>query len=202
MDHRNDREFPMRVPPRAVRWSLTAAIVIAAIVGCARQPLAPVANQPAAGTYDRPLFARVITSALTTGATPTGPLVGSGDIDGAIGGEVQVGRFRVIVPPGAIADSATITITIPDPDVVSCQLSISPPGANSFAVPVSLVADCAGVTNVDLHNCGTLWFDPSAGVWRTVAGTAVDLDHQTVTAKLPHFSDYGVADLLEGRAGW
>lgn len=190
----------MRLPPRAVRWSLAAVAIVALFAGCARQPLAPLAHET--GTYDHPRFAQVNDAAMTAGETPPGPLTGSGNIDGGQGGEVQVGRFRVIVPPGAFAGNATITITIPDPSVVSCQLGISPPEANGFAVPVSLVADCAGVTNVDLANCGTLWYDPSADLWRTVSGTAVDLQNSTVTAKLPHFSEYGIADLLEGKAGW
>ena len=190
----------MRIPPRAVRWSFAASVVVALLAGCARQPLAPVAHAP--NTYDHPLFARVPDAAVTTGGDSLGPLTGSACIDGAQGGDVQVGRFHVIVPPGAFAGTATLSITIPDPAVVSCQLGISPPEANGFAVPVLLVADCAGVTNVDLANCGTLWYDPSADLWRTVSGTAVDLQNSTVTAKLPHFSEYGVADLLEGKAGW
>lgn len=190
----------MRTPPRVVRWSLAAFTTLAVMVGCARSPVAPIQGQP--DTYVSPKFAR--------GPAPSGgengllsdPFMGSGEIDGALGGEVTVGRFRVIVPPGAFQGLATITVHVPDAEVVSCDLSISPPEANGFAVPVSLVADCAGVNNVNLANCGTLWFDEDAGVWRTVNGTIVDLANSRVTASLPHFSTYGVADLLEGKAGW
>ncbi len=191
----------MRFFSRVIPVLLAALAGAAVVAGCGRQPLAPL--PAASGAYVNPTFARVDdTKSGSLAMSSTGPVTGSGDVDGDTGGEVCVGRFRVIVPAGAFEGLATITVTVPDPDVVSCELGISPPEANGFAVPVTLVADCQGVTNVDLANCGTLWFDESAGVWRTVAGTAVDLGDHKVSAQLPHFSIYGICDLLEGRAGW
>lgn len=173
----------------------------AAIVGCGRTPTAPrAAAEP--GTYSAPVFAAVPRSGDALGATPMGAQSGSSEVDGAVGGEVQVGRFTVIVPAGAFAGTATIHVNIPDPNVVACELEISPAEANAFAIPVQLRADCQGATNVDLANCGTLWFDEENGVWRTVSGTIVDLENHTVTASLWHFSHYGVADLLQGKASW
>lgn len=191
----------MRSPQLRWRRVMIAATLIAIVAGCGTQhPVAPAG--PEANAYANPIFARV--PAPPRGLSQTmaeGPLEGSGSVNGAVGGEVTVGRFRVIVPPGAFQGMATITVKVPDQALISCELEITPPEANGFSVPVSLVADCQGVSNVDLADCGTLWFDPSANVWRTVAGTEIDLDQSTVTASLQHFSCYGIADLL-GRAGW
>ena len=193
----------MNHPPSGSRpWLAGAAMVaLVAAVGCSQLPNAPIQNQP--GTYASPKFAVVPASDIGRyGTVPSGPITGSAVIDGALGGVVTVGRFTVTVPAGAFSDTATITITMPNPSIVECNLDISPVSANGFHIPVSLTADCSGVTNVDLRNCGTLWFDPSANVWRTVTGATVDLTNSTVTAALMHFSTYGVADLVEGRASW
>ncbi len=190
----------MKLPRSAVLGSLAALAAIAVVVGCSRSPVAP---QPfGSDAYVAPKFARVADPSPGSSSLLSGGLSGSGEVNGATGGEVAVGRFRVVVPPGAFQGLATITIQVPDPDVISCELDITPASANGFLVPVSLVADCAGATNVNLANCGTLWYDEQAGVWRTVNGTIVDLVNSRVTAQLPHFSTYGVADLLEGKAGW
>ena len=185
-------------PPSPFVILLTLFTVVA---GCGHLPLGPLRNQP--GTYTNPKFAAVPSPPTGQfGAVGTGPLSGSSVIDGTQGGVLTVGRFTVTVPAGAFQDTATISISIADQSIVECNLSITPAAANSFHLPVSLAADCSGVTNVDLKNCGTLWYDPQAGVWRTVTGAVVDLSASTVTASLMHFSTYGVADLVDGRASW
>ena len=191
--------LPKRTPLAAA--GALAALAIVATIGCGKLPLEPNASmQP--DTYSAPVFAAVPRSGDALGASPVGPQSGAADIDGAVGGEVTAGRFTVIVPAGAFVGTANISVLIPDPAVAACELEISPASANGFALPVLLRANCQGATNVDLANCGTLWFDEASNVWRTVSGTAVDLENQTVTASLWHFSTYGVADLLQGKASW
>lgn len=188
---------------KSPRWSLgaIAALSVVAAVGCGRLPLEPEVSTQR-DVYEAPVFAQVPRSGDAFGASPTGIQSGSQDVDGAVGGTVTVGRFSVIVPAGAFDGVATIHVTIPDPTVMACDLHITPESANDFAVPVTLRADCAGVFNVELENCGTLWFDPSINMWRTVGGTAVDPVNDVVSAELEHFSRYGVADLLQGKASW
>jgi hypothetical protein len=191
--------------PKRVPWfplGALATISLVAIVGCGRAPSAPNVASGPPDTYTSPVFVQVPRAGDATGAVPTGIQSGEAPIDGAIGGEIQVGRFTVVVPAGAFVGTATIHVTVPDPNVVACELEISPASANGFTLPVDLRANCAGATNVDLAQCGTLWYDEANGVWRTVSGTAVDLEAQTVTASLWHFSTYGVADLLSGKASW
>jgi len=118
---------------------------------------------------------------------------------GAVGGTVQVGRFTLIVPPGAIQGTATITVQIPDPSVMRCDLSIAPASANGFKVPVLLVGNLLGAKDLDPLNVGTLWYDPARGCWVSVPGALFDPSLSLLRTPLWHFSKYGIQD---GKAGW
>jgi hypothetical protein len=182
---------------RSQRWFLPLVACLAFLVGCAKVPTAPTPEQ---GVYSNPTFARVETPKTGLyGATVHGPLSGSGLIDGAAGGLVSVGRFSVVVPPGSFQGTATVTINVPDQNIVACDLDIDAPSVAG----VSLVADCQGVTNVDLNDLGTLRFDASANVWRAVDGSIVHVENSTIVSPVPQSTtSYGVANVVEGRAGW
>jgi len=119
----------------------------------------------------------------------------SAKIDGNKGGKVGCGRFTVIVPPGAYIGPATVTISINDPTVLICNLSIAPQAANNFKVPVQLVTDLNDL-NVSIGTETTYWYDPAQNLWVDM-GAAPDASAKTVTAYLHHFSQYGT-----GKAGW
>src|SRR5262245_18603117 len=134
------------------------------------------------GTTD---FVQVSGSETVVAVIPD-PQVASARIDGIKGGNVGCGRFTVIVPPGGYFGIATITITIPDPTVQVCDLSISPSVANHFDVPVQLVSnvkDCS----VDARTLTTYWYDTGSTRWVDMKA-ATDSGSGTVTAYLHHFS--------------
>lgn len=118
-------------------------------------------------------------------------------IDGAVGGTVQCGRVRVVVPPGAFYGKADVTVYVPDGTTLACDLSISPASANGFAAPVRLEMDASGST-VD---GGLLvgYFDPALGKWTRVPASYEEARTRTVRASLWHFSKYGA---IPGKAGW
>jgi len=185
------------------------AALLSALVGCGSTltgPQAPSneAQAPADTTLSPPLltvqqdgstdFVQVSGSETVVAVVPD-PETASAKIDGIKGGKVGCGRFTVIVPPGAYFGIATITITIPDPTVQVCDLSISPAIANQFAVPVQLVnnlKDCS----VDARTLTTYWYDTGSIRWVDMKA-ATDSESGTVTANLRHFSKYGT-----GKAGW
>jgi len=143
------------------------------------------------GTAD---FVQVSGSETVVAVVPD-PLTASARIDGIKGGKLDCGRFTVIVPPGAYFGIASITISIPDPTVQVCDLSISPAFANHFTVPVQLVSnvkDCS----VDAKTLTTYWYDTGSVRWVDMKATT-DSGSGTVTAYLHHFSKYGT-----GKAGW
>lgn len=63
-------------------------------------------------------------------------------LDGAAGGTFTFGRYRLEFPPGAVRGDGVVTISVPDPSVVGCDLSISPPSLNGFDRPVLLTVKC------------------------------------------------------------
>jgi len=118
---------------------------------------------------------------------------------GILGGTVSVGNFTVIIPPAALLQTATVTVSQPDLAHPVVNLSISPASANRFLLPVLLVADVKPM-NPSLISIATIgYFNPATGKWETVAST-VSLLNLTVTAQLWHFSTYRVQ--AGGKAGW
>ena len=197
--------FAMKV----ARWTLAVAIIVAALASCSRLPMAPYERVVKNPTFVHgPLptsSAQAGPGGLLSGSDSNG-VSGSAVIDGAAGGQFNVGRFTLIVPPGAFAGTATLSITVPDTAVIYCELGIEPPTLNHFSVPVTLRSDCSG-TNADLASrLVQLWYDESAGVWRPVPGSAPDVVNFDVIAPLQHFSIYGIIEdvlgVVEGKAGW
>jgi hypothetical protein len=173
--------------PRTIRI-FAVAVAALALSSCSKSSL----EAPSATVKD-PVFASA-GAPYDTVVTPVGPLIGSVTIDGAVGGKLAVGAYRIEVPRGAFKGTATITLTQSDPAVLQCDLDISPTSANQFAVPVTLVARLSNTTDLIIsHN---VWLDPSASVWRLIPSVP-DLAKTELRSDLWHFSKYGTC-----RAGW
>ncbi len=181
---------------RRRQWSrsiIPLGVLAMAMWGCSSLPTTPVLDP-------QPNFVKVpLPPGGALSASEETPSEVSGEIDGALGGTLTHGRFQLVVPPGAFSGVATLTIRMPDPAEMRCELHITPEEANQFAVPVQLVADCSGAEGVDFSKLETLWFDESAGVWVLVRGSATDAVGGRIVTPLDHFSIYGI---VEGKAGW
>src|SRR5206468_1864662 len=94
------------------------------------------------------------------------PLLATGIINGLVGGTVQVGPWKVLIPAGAFSGTGTVTISIPDPTVAQCDLNISPAALKSFKVPATLF--CTFKSTTDAQASDIYWWDPGAKVWRVV----------------------------------
>lgn len=121
-------------------------------------------------------------------------------LNGTKGGSVSAGQFTVVVPPGAFAGQATITVSQPDPGDLRVDLGIWPASKNSFAVPVTLIARLSRVTEAQVAGSQMRELDRSSGGWVAVSGQSVDAQAKTVRAPLAHFSSYRVE--VPSRAGW
>lgn len=174
--------------------ALKAAAVAILAWGCSSLPTEPSPS----GIAATPSFVRVKTGG-TTPFSATGSSPNSKDIDGSKGGTFTSGHFTLVVPPGAFAGKATLTIVVPDPNEMRCSLSISPPEANRFAVPVQLVSDCSSAVSVDPRSLQTMWFDEGNAKWVVVPGSVITATTLTISTPLMHFSDYGI---LGSKAGW
>jgi len=172
----------MRLSPRFLVAPLAA---MSLLTGCSSAPLGPPPPSRASLEPTK-------TSWVQPAGVTSSPLLATGVINGLVGGTVQVGPWKVLVPAGAFSGSGTITISIPDPTVAQCDLNISPSALNSFKVPVTL--SCTFKSATDAQRSDLYWWDPSAKVWRVVPSTLLG---STRSALLWHFSKYSA-----GRAGW
>jgi len=115
-------------------------------------------------------------------------------------GSITNGRWRLDVPAGAIAGSATVGIGVQTPTAFSCRLDILPMTLNHFATPVTVTANCRDIDKDKLKDWTIWWFDPAQNQWVRIPSN-VDLTNGTVSAQLPHCSYYA-AGPSGGKAGW
>lgn len=128
------------------------------------------------------------------GASATGGAISvSATIDGAQGGVITNGRYRLIFPAGAFPGTQTITIEDPCNGYVECHLY---PEGLTFAKQVKLQVSLIGTTGMGEHGATIYWYDPVAGSWVDIGGSYA-APVQSVVARLDHFSIY-----RSGRAGW
>jgi len=127
----------------------------------------------------------------------------SADIDGAVGGRLQCGRFLLSVPPGAFEGKGTVSMSMADETVMIVDVEISPVELNAFDIPVKLCLLTDG-TNLSEEDLQIYWWDPAKSVW-TAMGCDRDLSDDTaitgttegLLTNLSHFSRYS-----GGKAGW
>jgi hypothetical protein len=172
--------------------------VLLSAAGCSNLPTQPtglapsgVSANPDAGSSQILGLDGLIDSSPTTTATRT---------IGLLGGVVSAGNFTIIVPPGALTSTATITVSQPDPARPVVNLSISPPTANKFLLPVLLVADAKVMDRSLLAVAYMGYYNPATGAWERVAASQASVGTLTVSAPLQHFSTYRVES--GGKAGW
>ena len=177
-----------------------ALLGLSFVVGCSNSPTAPVvgAIQDTPGPISPPAFVHVPQAA--SGESPGSEVEPvTQRVDGAAGGVVIAGRFRLTVPAGAFDGPATITVFVPDAAELACSLEINPPSANLFRLPVLLEADCVGARVARASDLALARWEPALGAWRVVDGSRADPKAWKVRAGLEHFSRYSV---VETKAGW
>lgn len=201
---------------RAVPKARLALVLLASVgflagvtVGCSENPTAPGLTTPSQPNPDpppnEPNFVQSpgeSTQMFIPIANEFDPETGTGtsEIDGSKGGTLSVGRFKLIVPAGAFDSLATVSLSVPDPEVLICDLHISPASANNFRVPITLKVDCVGLVEEEaLNDLYILWLDEEKGKWKKEGATVPDPATFSVHSDLDHFSTYG---LVEGRSGW
>jgi hypothetical protein len=118
------------------------------------------------------------------GCTPRAPQYGTATI-GPSGGEIDVGRNRLIIPPGALTQTVHVTATTPQ---AATPTIIFQPHGLQFKKPAGLILDatsCVDVPAVVYINELGVASPPILAIysnwWKTVA------------APIDHFSGYAVA---------
>ena len=172
--------------------------VLLSAAGCSNLPTQPTGLTPGVSANTDAGSSQVL--GLLDGSDSATPQATSTRTIGLLGGVVSAGNFSVIVPPGALLSNARITVSQPDPARPVVNLSISPPSANKFLLPVLLVADAKVMSPSLLAVAYMGYYNPATGAWERVDGSQVSVLSTTVSAPLWHFSTYRVES--GGKAGW
>ena len=178
---------------------LTLFMVLSlAFAGCSNMPTAPQAPSGSTAGATGGSSSQVLGLSLLGGSSSS--TTSKSVVVGLLGGVVSVGEFTVVIPPLALRQTATITVSQPDLAHPVVNLSIAPASANGFLLPVLLVANAKRLDPALLSVATISYYNPTTAQWETVPGASVSLLNLTVSAPLMHFSTYRVT--VGGKAGW
>jgi hypothetical protein len=162
------------------------------MAGCSSSPVSP--KQPSGQAQDLSSDPAASNTGIISTTLSTTSQIVTGTVNGLVGGVLKNGDWTVKIPAGAFSGIGVVTITVPDPGVRSCDLSIAPSVLNSFRVPVTLSCRLQSTSEVATYEIQ--WWDPSAKTWNSVPSTT-SATTMSCDATLPHFSTYRC-----GKAGW
>ncbi|HZI89656.1 MAG TPA: hypothetical protein VFD83_04305 [Candidatus Polarisedimenticolia bacterium] len=174
--------------------ALVLALALAA-AGCSNMPTQPLESstaQTASNTNEESAQTLSLLGGSSTTTTRTATI-------GILGGTVSAGDFTVLFPPGALTQQATVTVSQPDLAHPVVNLSISPPSANKFLVPVLLTANASRLDRNLISTACISYYNPATGKWENLAST-VNVLSLRISTPLWHFSTYRVTS--GGKAGW
>jgi len=116
-------------------------------------------------------------------------LSGSG-VFGPSGGTLVLGRNRLIIPSGALAEPTLITATVPDDTIAAIQFQ---PEGLRFLKPAGLVLDVAGCGIPGSESAPDIvYMNDSGEILERIDAIFSSFWH-TVAAPIEHFSQYAVA---------
>jgi len=176
--------------------------VLLAVAGCSNMPTAPqAAMQSGSSTSTTNVTdgapSQVLGLNLLGGSSST---TKKSVVVGLLGGVISVGDFTLVIPPLALIQTATVTVSQPDLAHPVVSLSISPASANHFLLPVLLVGNAKHLGSSLISLATISYYNPATAQWEDVPGVSLSLLNLTVTAPLSHFSIYRIS--LGGKAGW
>lgn len=164
--------------------TMIALFALALFAGCSQTPLT---------TDNDPVEPKLLTRAPAPDGSPMYSPVAmytEAVISSATGGELSLLDVTLSVPAGAVPADTLFSISIPDPNVFYNDF-----GADGlvFDRPVQVTMSYRGadLTNVDESTIRIAWVDETSGRLLEVK-CEIDLQNQTVSGSLDHFSAYGL----------
>ncbi|MDI6871583.1 MAG: hypothetical protein QME79_09560 [Bacillota bacterium] len=118
---------------------------------------------------------------------------------GPEGGEIRFQGLTLIIPPGALNRSRTITVETVKPKAshhrrgLISQVYEFGPEHTRFPKPLTIIIPVrCSPSNLPPH-LGIYWFNPVSESWERLSSSHYNAESQTVTASIDHFSSYAVA---------
>ena len=129
-------------------------------------------------------------------ACPTGESHAASARVAPSGGNVGLGRHRMTIPAGAVADTVLITMVAPASDYLLVEMRANAQEHYQFLAPLTVTIDYSHC-RMDRIAAGPLsvWLvDPSSGALLQNMGGTDDRGARTVTFTTDHFSGYAIAN--------
>lgn len=163
--------------------AMAALLIMAA--GCGRESaLTPEANSLTGQAIVLPASERPwATGSLQSSELPGVTVLVSAER----GGVVQMGRYRLEFPAGALAQDTAITIQQADPLTMTVHLL---PHGLQFLRPVTFTSQVGDLLSPSSHRVGISWRNDDDGTWDVVGVDGAESGFGR--ASLRHFSDYNV----------
>jgi hypothetical protein len=176
-----------------IRKFLTTAVAVGAVVAaaCSDSPTtapAPLQRAPAFSPAEHHADNSWRAGAVMCELHPA--YVGSAEI-GPRGGQIIVGRSRVIVPPGALNRTVRITATMPAGETVEIYFDFEPHGLE-FRKPAGLVLDASGCDIPEYYAPNIAYLGENGEILEYIQSYYSN-DWHFVAAPIWHFSRYAVA---------
>jgi hypothetical protein len=115
---------------------------------------------------------------------------------GVLGGTVGVDGSRITLPPGAVLEPTTITVTVPASKYVEIDVSANGAEHFEFLVPAAVTISYARCTRSDINaKVLSAWYIDS--VLKTLLQHMGGVDNKitrTVTFTTDHLSGYSIAE--------
>lgn len=180
-----------------IRWTSIRRVTLAALAAAFTACSEPTAPPPSPPPSARPLLflPDFSNSGLIVCRTETSQSASA--LLTALGGEVSVAGFRVIVPPNALPLEGLfrVTLTVPASKYVEIEVRVNGLPHFAFAQPITVVLDYSRCTRSDIdHAPLRAWYiDPLTNLFIRDMGGVDDKVARTVTFTTDHFSGYAVA---------
>ena len=169
--------------PRRVAAALAMALLVGA---CTEQAPTEPAAAPLLASHDGPTLIECPTN-VTSSATA---------VIGAFGGSVTVGGSSITLPPAAVLEPTTITVTVPASKYVEIDVTANGAEHFDFLVPATITISYARCTRSDINQKTlTAWYIDS--VLKTLLQPMGGFDNKvtrTVTFTTEHLSGYSIAE--------
>ena len=115
---------------------------------------------------------------------------------GALGGSVSVDGSRITLPPGAVLEPTTITLTVPASQYMEVDITANDAEHFDFLVPATVTISYARCTRSNINQAPlSVWYIDS--VLKTLLQNMGGFDNKllcTVTFTTDHLSGYSIAE--------
>jgi hypothetical protein len=172
---------------RRRHWAGTFALLTLAILGCQPQDR----DRPASPTEPRALLGLPIH---ILNCPTSEDLAVTGVVSPDSGGTLQIRKWKLQVPPGAVTEPTEITMRVPAGNAVQVQFTANGADHLQFRLPVTVTASYERCLLPPLGVLIAWYWEPATGALLQPMPSRMNLLQETVTFWTDHFSGFVIAN--------